>query len=188
MQATGLSSDRREFLRRILSATAVVVTGAGGVTLAASNGSWAKEMKALDEAGARVLLRMTRQLYPHDALGDIYYAQVVEAIDAKAAGDPELLRLIKDGVAELDQAMGVPWLELSDGYQVEVLERLETGPFFQTVRGTTVVALYDNPLVWPNFGYQGSSVEHGGYILRGFQDAGWTGDPSAEASPPAFQG
>jgi hypothetical protein len=51
-----------------------------------------------------------------------------------------------------------------------------------------VVALYNNKNVWPNFGYQGSSAQDGGYLFRGFQDAGWTMEPDAEASPPAYLG
>jgi hypothetical protein len=135
-----------------------------------------------------VLVHLTRQMYPHDMLGDVYYAEVVEALDAKAAKDPDLAALLKAGVAELDGALGVPWLKLSDGTQLEVLKGIEGGKFFQTVRGHTVVALYNNKNVWPSFGYQGSSAEDGGYLFRGFQDAGWTMEPDAEASPPAYVG
>ena len=35
------------------------------------------------------------------------------------------------------------------GYQVEVLQSIETTPFFQAVRGHTVVALYNNKSLWP---------------------------------------
>ena len=36
-----------------------------------------------------------------------------------------------------------------------------------------VASLYNNPEVWPKFGYEGSSAEHGGYINRGFSDIDW---------------
>jgi hypothetical protein len=65
---------------------------------------------------------------------------------------------------------------------------MQATPFFQAVRGQTVFSLYKNKMLWPDFGYQGSSYEFGGYILRGFQDAGWTVEPDAEASPPAYAG
>jgi hypothetical protein len=113
---------------------------------------------------------------------------VVEALDTKIAADMQLADLVKNGVAELDGAYGIPWLDLSQGYQLEALKRIETGTFFQTIRGHTVVALYNNKNIWPSFGYQGSSAEQGGYLFRGFQDAGWTMEPDAEASPPAFTG
>ena len=176
--------DRRLFLRTAASATATVITAGGAVVIAASNGAWAMTLSTFDATTARVLLVMTRHLYPHDMLGDIYYAEVVESLDKKAKADPGLAKTIREGVAGLDRAAGVPWLQLSPGGQVEVLKAIETSPFFQTVRGETVVGLYNNKLVWHHFGYQGSSAEFGGYLHRGFQDAGWTMEPDAEASPP----
>lgn len=181
--------NRRDFLRSVGSAAAVVaVAASGATTILASDGAWAMELSALAPHEAEVLLRMTRQLYPHDMLGDVYYADVVEAFDTKVAADPELAALVKSGVAELDGTLGVPFLNLSSGYQVEALKRIEGNPFFSQVRGHTVVALYNNKNVWPTFGYQGSSADQGGYLYRGFQDAGWTMEPDAEASPPAFLG
>ena len=56
------------------------------------------------------------------------------------------------------------------------------------MRGHKVVALYNNKNVWADMGYQGSSYQDGGYLYRGFQDAGWTMQPDAEASPPAYTG
>ena len=56
------------------------------------------------------------------------------------------------------------------------------------MRGHTVVALYNNKVLWTDFGYQGSSWQDGGYLFRGFQDVGWTMQPDAEASPPPFLG
>ena len=46
-----------------------------------------------------------------------------------------------------------------------------------------VVALYNNPLVWRHFGYEGPSAEFGGYIDRGFDDLTWLPRPSEDASP-----
>ena len=113
---------------------------------------------------------------------------MVEAFDAKLPADPELRTLVKDSIAELNDVFGVPWLALSDGYRIDALKRIEAGKFFQTLRGHTVVALYNNKNVWPIFGYQGSSSQDGGYLFRGFQDAGWTMEPDATASPAAYTG
>ena len=180
--------NRREFIKSAGTAAASVALVSGATTIFASNGAWAMSLKALGPHEAEVLLRMTRQLYPHKMLGDIYYAEVVEAFDAKVAADADLAAMVKAGVAELDAIGGVPWLRLSPGTQLEVMEQVQAGKFFQAVRGHTVVALYNNKNVWPNFGYQGSSAEEGGYLFRGFQDAGWTMEPDAEASPPAYTG
>jgi hypothetical protein len=33
--------------------------------------------------------------------------------------------------------------------------------------------LYDNPALFPLFGYEGFSVEKGGYLARGYNDLDW---------------
>ena len=50
---------------------------------------------------------------------------------------------------------------------------IEQTAFFQKVRGDLVVSLYNQKELWPKFGYEGSSAEHGGYIKRGFADIDW---------------
>jgi len=180
--------NRREFMRSAATAAAGVMVVGGITTIVASDEAWAMTLKVLPEPEAKVLIKVTRHLYPHDMLGDIYYAEVVEAFDTKMQADSTLKGLVTEGIAELDRAYGVPWLALSDGYQIDALKRIENSKFFQTLRGHTVVALYNNKNIWPTFGYQGSSAQDGGYLFRGFQDAGWTMEPDAEASPPAYTG
>ena len=64
-------------------------------------------------------------------------------------------------------------MQLSNGARDAVLKSVENSAFFTTVRMATINNLYTNPLVYRFFGYEGSSVEHGGYIHRGFDDIGW---------------
>jgi hypothetical protein len=180
--------NRREFMHSATTAAAGVMVVGGVTTILASDEAWAMTLKVLPEHEAKVLIKVARQLYPHDMLGDIYYAEVVEAFDTKMQADSALKSLVAQGIAELNQVYGVPWLALSDGYQIDALKRIENGKFFQTLRGHTVVALYNNKNIWPAFGYQGSSAQEGGYLFRGFQDVGWTMEPDAEASPPAYTG
>ncbi len=56
---------------------------------------------------------------------------------------------------------------------MEAIEAMDGTPFFATVRGDIVVSLYNNPLVWRHFGYEGASFDDGGYLERGFDDIGW---------------
>ena len=55
--------------------------------------------------------------------------------------------------------------------------------FFEKIRGTSVVSLYNNEMAWAHFGYEGASYEMGGYFDRGFQDLDWLPDPDSDASP-----
>ena len=41
------------------------------------------------------------------------------------------------------------------------------------MRTATINNLYTNLLVYRFFSFEGSSVEHGGYINRGFDDIDW---------------
>jgi hypothetical protein len=183
MSNTGM--NRRQFLQTSSLAAAGAAVVASGSVLMASDGAWALELGALSGHQGVTLLKMSRQLYPHASLGDVYYAGVVESLDSGAKADVDLAGLLKDGVTQLDAAKGVNWIDLSDGYQLEVLRSMEATPFFQKVRGSTVVGLYNNPLVWRHFGYEGASYEFGGYIERGFDDMSWAGEPSEDASPKA---
>ena len=86
--------------------------------------------------------------------------------------------LISDGITRLDQNARdrhkvayaeVPW----EADRVVLLKEIEQSDFFQKVRGDLIVSLYNQKEVWPRFGYEGSSAEHGGYINRGFADIDW---------------
>ncbi len=169
MQANAPS--RRQFLRGTGFVAMALATG--GTIIFAPDYAWALSTTTLDAHAAQTLLVMARQLFPHDRLGDQYYAAVVDALDKQAASDAAVRKQLADGVAKLDAARGIAWVQLSNGARTAVLKSMETSDFFATVRMATINNLYANPLVYRFFGYEGSSVEHGGYIHRGFDDIGW---------------
>lgn len=176
--------NRRRFLKTSGSAAAgVAAASTGTVALSFSVGAWAGELKNLSGHEGKTLLKVTRHIFPHPSLADVYYAGVVDTLDAEAGSNAGTADLIKQGVAALDAATRLKWLELSDGYQLEILKSMESSAMFQKVKGTAVVALYNNPLVWRHFGYEGPSAQYGGYINRGFNDLRWLGDPPEDASP-----
>jgi len=113
-------------------------------------------------------LRVARVMFPHDMLPDIAYAKVVKAREA----EPET---IESGGAQLDDA--TPFLERDAHAQLARIAEAEGTEYFELVRSTAVVELYDNPLVWKAFGYEGPSVHLGGYVDRGFDDLDWLPDP-----------
>lgn len=167
---------RRVFLKRSseVSFAAAVTIAAGGSLLNASE-AWALEVKALKPQTMKTLIQMARDVYPHDRIPDRFYAIAVKGHDDKAAADPAHGDLIEGGVAALDAAageggyLGLGW----ESDRVRVLRTLEDSPFFQAVRSDLVVSLYNQPDVWPIFGYEGESYSKGGYIERGFDDIDW---------------
>ena len=121
-------------------------------------------------------LRVARVMFPHDMLPDIAYAKVVKALEAE-------VETIEAGVAQLDDP--TPFLEFDEDRQLEVLRGFEGTDYFELVRSTAVVELYDNPLVWKAFGYEGPSAHLGGYLHRGFDDLDWLPDPPIELAQEA---
>ena len=55
--------------------------------------------------------------------------------------------------------------------------------FFEHVRGTTTVTLYNDKEVWELLGYEGYSSDQGGYVNRGFNDLDWLPEPRIEEHP-----
>jgi hypothetical protein len=140
--------------------------------------AWADDATALAPATLKTLVKVARDIYPHDMLVDSYYITAVKPWDGKAAKDPAIKAVIEGGVARLDQAARerhkVPYTEVGwESDRVALLQGVEQSEFFQKIRGDLIVSLYNQKELWPKFGYEGSSAEHGGYIKRGFADIDW---------------
>lgn len=168
--------DRRSVLKgAAVAAPAVAVATASGVAVGEA---WAEDAVALPPATLKTLVKVARDIYPHDFLGDSYYIAAVKPWDAKAAKDDAVKALISGGVARLDQNArerhGVPYAEVAwETDRVALLHGIEGSAFFQKLRADLIVSLYNQKDVWPKFGYEGSSAEYGGYIKRGFADIDW---------------
>ena len=187
----GFRADRRRFLRDSLGAVGAYAVAAGGATwLVAPGKAWAVSYDALEPELARTLLAMTRALYPHEFLGDAYYALVVKDLDVEASGfdDKGRLDALREGAQALDLAAGGDFAAGSADTREEALHAVSAShpEFFQSVRSKQVVSLYNQPEVWAQFGYEGPSYPHGGYLYDGFDDLAWLPDAPPEASPPAF--
>ncbi len=163
--------------RRFLEGSGLAVAGtAAAAPLSAALGSssaWALAVPGLDTVSAQVLRRMARLLFPHDALSDDVYAEVIEGLGRRARQDAALAETLRRGVAELDKAAGGRWLDVTEARQIDAMRKIETGAFFQAVHGHVVHHLYNHRKVWALLGYPGSSLEFGGYLHRGFDDIDW---------------
>ena len=173
---------RREFLQK----SAIVIAGvalAKPVAAASHVQTWTKELKVFSAAEAEALMKMTRQIFPHDRLDDSYYKKVVRDLDGEAQNSPDIAKLMHDGIAHLDSGSTTKFAARSSEEQVVTLKQIETTPFFQKVRGIEIVSLYNNPAVWKSFGYPGASYPFGGYLHHGFSDLKWLPNPPESASP-----
>ncbi|HLK87986.1 MAG TPA: hypothetical protein VKT27_15910 [Candidatus Binataceae bacterium] len=174
---------RREFLRKSALMVAGVSAAAAGASVAGLAAEWTAGLKTLDPHQAETLLRMARRIYPHDRLSDAYYIKVVEDLDAEATAKPATARMLKAGVTNLDRISGGKFANDPMPIQIVELKKIERTPFFDKVRSTALVSLYNNRDVWKEFGYQGASYPFGGYLHHGFNDLKWLPDPPESASP-----
>jgi hypothetical protein len=174
--------DRRsKYNRRVFLQGAVTTVPAVAVATSTGLGisdAWAEDAMALSPATLKTLVKVARDIYPHDMLVDSYYITAIKPWDGKAAKDPAVKAMIEGGVIRLDQDARdqhkVPYAEVKwEADRVKLLQGIEHTEFFKTVRGDLVVSLYNQKELWPKFGYEGSSAEHGGYIKRGFADIDW---------------
>ena len=180
----GLALNRRDFLagsgKTAIGAAMVLGTG----TLLMPNQGWGMELKALKPETMATMLQMARDIYPHDRVPDKFYAKALRAHDDASVDDDAKKALLEDGVGDLNGRAGKKLLSAATdkgGYldlgweadRVAVLRDIEDSDFFQTMRGSLVVGLYNQKALWPLFGYEGASAEKGGYIERGFNDIEW---------------
>ena len=176
--------NRRQFLSNSSKTLAVVVVASSGVvSLIFPGTSWSAQLTIFNEHESNTLLKMTRQLYPHDAVEDKFYAVVVKMLDDDANADNHAAKKIKDGIRNLDKLAQGKWSELSSDKRGVILKKIESTSFFQQITSKCITGIYNNKDLWQHFGYEGSSAEYGGYINRGFDDLDWLANPPESASP-----
>ena len=166
-------TDRRSFMAGAATAAIVVAGGA----LIHSGEAWGLEVKNLKPESMRTLIKMARDIYPHDRIADKFYAIAMKGFDDKAS-DAAVKKDLEDGIASLDAAAkaahGVGYADVGwEAQRTKLLDGISSTPFFQGIRGNMVVSLYNQKEVWPLFGYEGESASKGGYINRGFNDIKW---------------
>ena len=174
--------DRRgKYSRRIFlkgAATAVPVAAVAASAGISIEDAWAADATTLTPPTLKTLVKVARDIYPHDFLVDSYYITAIKPWDGKAAKDPATKAMLEDGVRRLDQDAKdrhkVAYAEVAwEADRVVLLQGIEQTDFFKKIRSDLVVSLYNQEELWPKFGYEGSSAEHGGYIKRGFNDIDW---------------
>lgn len=176
------SADRRCFVRAMGVLTGVIALGSPLASLLPGR-AWAVELRVLSSAQAAALLALIRTIAPHDTLDDSAYALVVKAVDDDAAASDAARADLTAGVASL----GEDFAGKPEEARVSNLEAIESGAFFQSVRIKTLMVLYNNPIAWTHFGYQGEAFSKGGYLLRGFNDLKWLPDvPLADSGAMPF--
>jgi len=166
-------SSRREFLeisgRIVLSASALSLSP---FSLSASDIT-TLGLKHIDSSSAYKLAEISRLLFPHSKLDDTIYLDVVNDIDKDIELRPATQNLISKAMKRLDSEANGHWQNIPISKQLHILTENQSNEWFAYLRNRTIESLYRHPEVWKLTGYQGSSIEHGGYLNRGFDDIDW---------------
>ncbi|WP_289014403.1 gluconate 2-dehydrogenase subunit 3 family protein [uncultured Methylobacterium sp.] len=166
----------RRFLLKGMAAAVPAAAIATSTDLSVSE-AWA-EGGALAPTTMKTLVKVARDIYPHDFLGDLYYVNAIKPWNEKAGADPAVKTMLEQGVQRLDadaqKRHGVQYASVGwEAQRVKLLQGVEQTDFFKKIRSDLVVSLYNQRELWKKFGYEGPSADKGGYINRGFADIDW---------------
>lgn len=107
---------------------------------------------------------MARQLFPHAAVDDAHYTRIASAFVDTSEVQAQRLA---------DALIAADFAALAAPERVDKLRAMQASADFQTYRMHVLIQLYSDHGVTERFGYEGPSLEHGGYLTRGFDDIDW---------------
>jgi hypothetical protein len=144
----------------------------GGLALLAARRAQATPPASVTMHEWRTLVQMARDLFPHTRLPNAVYESIV------ARRVAQNVAVLKSGVQTLDGTQKPSWSRRRERLRLTQLKSIEATPFFQDMRATVMFGLYGDLSVTRRFGYQGPSLEEGGYLQRGFNDLNWLPEPA----------
>lgn len=111
------------------------------------------------------------------------YSMVAQKLAQLAALDPDMGAFIHGGIEVARIPDRATWSGLTATDRAEIVARQEGTPFFGFLRWTTTEIVMREPELWQRLGYEGSAIEHGGYLQRGFDDIDWLPQAETERMP-----
>jgi len=162
--------------RRLLSITANVMTVTAVAGPLLPRLVFAAQQAGGDAVGdinPQALATLVHDLFPHDVIPPSVYNEIARTIitgEQGAAGDPEL---ISTGLRQLNELAGGIWWQSDEGQRIQVLNKVSSGEFFQTILQRSRSLLYLRPEIWQLVGYGGNALAQGGYLIHGFDDIDW---------------
>ena len=138
-----MDEHRRQFLKNSGLAALTIVAFAASTRISGST----------VEPVAERLIAFARHLFPYD-LEDSIYSGVVNAV----ISNPANLDALNDCADALDG-----FFEKSDAQQINAIRALESATFFEKVVNAVRSELHVRPELWMLIGYEGPSLQFGGY-------------------------
>ena len=163
-----LEKTRRQFLLGSASLGSIL-----GFTLNGYAAGSAVAAPAPDPHTHASLTALAQRMFPHQAFDATAFSGVADAIAAEASTSMPLAELVSNGIKALDPVQDSQWLQANEQVQLAAMEAIQEEPFFQYVLNKSIDVLYRDQSLLTLLGYEGSSIEKGGYLHRGFDDIDW---------------
>ena len=131
--------DRRQFLAGTAASTVALMTITASTVIHTTE-AWGLETKVIKPEQMRTLIKMARDIFPHDRIADKFYAIACKTYDEKSATDPKLKTLIEDGLKRFDAAARtahkLPYAEVVwEAQRVALLKKNTDSALFKKMRG-----------------------------------------------------
>jgi hypothetical protein len=126
-----------------------------------------------DERMRRTMVRMARLLYPHAAISDAVYAEVLDNALTAVSTVPAFAGMLRRAEQALDALQLGNWIDLDEEPQIAAMKAIETMDFFIAIQMAVRTNFYNHSAVWAHLGYEGPSFEKGGYLNRGAGVIDW---------------
>ena len=168
------NTTRRRFIVSVIALSAAAGSGSRPGLFAVSR-AWAESVSTLDPSLRKTMVRMARLLFPHDALPDETYAEVLDQALSDTATSEAFSGHLEAAAAALDrQSEGKgSWSAMDEAAQTAAMRSIESEPYFVAIRDHVRAGVYNSPAFWKHVGYPGPSKGFGGYRYRGAGDIDW---------------
>lgn len=169
--------DRLRITRRrfVVFATALLAAASTSVRpgISVIGSALADSAASIDEAVLTTMVRMARLLFPHDALSDDVYLEILNSALSDAASSNEFEAHLEAATTALARHSDLPWQTLDEVAQLEAMRSIEAEPFFAAITNHLRLGIYNGAAFWKHIDYPGPSKGFGGYLYRGAGDIDW---------------
>lgn len=174
--------NQNRLTRRRFVVAAIALSGAAGAAMNPGfltvSRAWAESPNQVDGTVHSAMVRMARLLYPHEALSDEVYANVLDQALSDTASSAVFARQLEAAASALAARSGGAWQDLDIAAQIEAMRDIETEPYFVAIQNSVRNGIYNGPAFWKHVDYPGPSKGFGGYLNRGAGDIDWLPEES----------
>jgi len=169
-----IHATRRRFIVSVIALSAAAGSAHRPGVFAVSQ-AWAESFSTLDPSLRKAMVRMARLLFPHDALPDETYSEVLDQALSDTATREQFSEHLEAAAAALDRQSESKdsWSAMDEAAQIDAMRGIESEPYFAAIRDHVRAGIYNSAAFWKHVGYAGPSKGFGGYRYRGAGDIDW---------------